>query len=156
MTTAIIFGVCLAVAVLWRLGVDISVTAASVIKGTEASTGRGTAGGTITAGQPVYIDSSDSNKVKITDADASDAAAAAVGIALHASLSGQPIEYQISGNLTFNAVLTTGKAYVCSATAGGIAPIADLATGWRTTLLGIATSTTNLKMNIIVSGATNA
>lgn len=135
---------------------DIVVTASAVVKGSEASVSRGVAGETITAGQPLYIDSTDGNRLKKADANASDATAAAVGIALHGADDEQPIEYIVGGNLTFNAVLTVGKAYVVSANAGGIAPIADLATGWRTTLLGIATSTTNLKMGLLVSGATNA
>lgn len=136
--------------------VDISVTAASVIAGTDATFATGTAGGTITAGQPLYIDTSDSNKLKPADCDASDLASTVAGIALHAALSGQPIKYQTGGNLTFNAVLTAGKCFVASATAGGIAPIADLTTGWRTSVLGVALSTTSLKMNIINSLTTNA
>lgn len=136
--------------------VDIVITAADVIKGVTPTTSRGTAGATITAGQPVYIDATDSNKIKPTDANLSDAAAACVGIALHASLAGQPIEYQTGGNITLSPVLTLGKAYVCSANAGGIAPIADLATGWRTTYLGVAQSTTSLLIGIQISGVTNA
>lgn len=136
--------------------VDISVTAASVLKGTGASTATGIAGATITAGQPLYADSSASNTLKPADCDLSSAAATVVGISLHAALTGQPITYLTAGNMTFNAVLTTGKAYISSATAGGIAPIADLATGWYTTMLGIATSTTNLSVNIVASGAINA
>jgi hypothetical protein len=51
--------------------------------------------------------------------------------------------------------MTAGKLYVVSATAGGIAPSADLTTGWRTSLLGIAISTTILDMYIINSGIAN-
>lgn len=135
---------------------DISVTAASVLAGTDATFATGVSGATITAGQPVYIDTSDSNKLKACDCDASDLASTVAGIALHAALAGQPLKYQTGGNLTFNAVLTTGKCFISSATAGGIAPIADLTTGWRTSILGVATSTTNLKMSILNSLATNA
>lgn len=136
--------------------VDISVTASAVIKGTGAATTSGIAGGTITAGQPLYSDTSASNKMKPADCNLSSAAATVAGIALHGAELDQPIVYLTGGNLTFNAVLTIGKAYIASATAGGIAPIADLATGWYTSLLGIATSTTNLAVNIINSGAINA
>lgn len=136
--------------------VDISVTASSVLPGTDATYASGTAGASITAGQPVYIDTSDSSKLKACDCDASDLASTVAGIALHAASSGQPLKYQTGGNLTFNAVLTAGKCFVASATAGGIAPIADLATGWRTSVLGVALSTTSLKMNIINSLTTNA
>lgn len=133
---------------------DISVTATSVLKGTNAKTGRGIAGATVTAGQPIYRDSSDNNELKPADANASDATATVIGIALHGSSDGQPLEYITEGNLTFNAVLTSGTVYVASATAGGIAPVADLTTGWRTTILGVGTSTTNMYLSIFPSGAT--
>jgi hypothetical protein len=133
---------------------DISVTVASVQPGTGAQHTIGIAGATITAGQSVYLDSA-TNTVKLADADASDAVAAAVGISQHAALSGQPIAYQTGGNMTFNAVLTAGKIYCVSATAGGIAPSADVTTNWRTSILGVATSTTNLAMNLNISGVTN-
>lgn len=134
---------------------DISVTATSVIKGTGATTIKGSiAGGTITAGQPLYIDTSDSNKLKPADANGSGDAPTVCGIALHGASSGQPIEYQTGGNLTFNAVLTSGTVYVVSATAGGIAPVADLTTGMKTGIVGIGTSTTNMLLNIFPSGAT--
>jgi hypothetical protein len=133
---------------------DISVTAASVIKGTGAQTGRGIAGASIAAGKTLYADTSDSGKLKLADANAASPAFIVAGIALHAAESGQPIEYQSGGNLTFNAVLTAGTIYVLSATAGGIAPASDLASGHKVVLLGVATSTTNLEMALNNSGAT--
>lgn len=131
---------------------DLSVTAANVLAASGTPKGRGIAGGTITAGQPLYIDSSDSNSLKPCDADASAAAAAAVGISLHAALDGQPIEYQQSGDINVGATLVVGKPYVVSDTAGGIMPVDDLETGDYVTLLGIASTASNLKLAIQVSG----
>jgi hypothetical protein len=133
---------------------DLTITAANVAKGTGASTASGIAGVTITAGQSVYLDSATST-IKLADADSSATTAATVGIALHGSLAGQPITYQVSGQITVGGTMTAGKLYVVSATAGGIAPSADLTTGWRTSLLGIAISTTILDMYIINSGIAN-
>lgn len=48
---------------------DVSVTAASVVKTATSLIGYGTAGGTVTAGQPVYADTTASNKLKPCDAD---------------------------------------------------------------------------------------
>lgn len=127
---------------------DLTITAANVIKGTGASTKTGVAGATITAGQTVYMDASDSNKIKLADANASSATAACIGIALHAALAGQPITYQDSGIIALGSILTAGAVYVLSATAGGIAPVADLTTGWRSSVLGIAKSTGNLELGI--------
>lgn len=133
----------------------VTITAASIIKGTSAPvrTERGVAGATLTAGLAVYLDTTDSNKVKACDSNASLAAAACVGITLHAALAGQPIEYQTSGPLSMGACLTQGLIYVAGATAGGdINPAADLASGWYTTILGVATSTSVLNVDIKQSG----
>lgn len=133
----------------------ISVTASSIVKTSNTVVANGTAGASITAGQVVYLDAT-TNTYKLADCDLSPAAATAAGIALNAATSGQPIAIATSGDLTFNAVLTAGKAYVLGATAGEINPIADLTTNWRTTLLFIATSTTNARLLIYASGVANA
>jgi len=133
----------------------VTITAASIIKGTTAPvrTERGIAGATLTAGLAVYLDTTDSNKVKACDSNSSLAAAAAVGITLHAALSGQPIEYITSGPLAMGACLTQGLIYVAGAsTAGDINPAADLSSGWYTTILGIATSTSILNVDIKQGG----
>jgi len=130
---------------------DLSITAADVKKTDTTLIAEGIAGGTVTAGQPVYRDSTASNKLKAADADAL-ASAAAVGIALHGASADQPLKYAIGGNLTLSSVMTVGAVYVVSTTAGGIAPVADLGSGDYVTLLGIATTATNLKISISVSG----
>lgn len=138
---------------------DISVTAASVLKGTPTAsqettpvTSKGTAGATITAGQ-VLCRNTTTGRMELADANGASAYMKVVaGISLHGAASGQPIEYLTSGYLTFNAVLTAGTAYVMSATAGGIAPASDLASGHTITDLGRATSTTNLFVRIFNSG----
>lgn len=135
---------------------DLVITATDVVKGSGANIERGIAGGTITAGQPVYKDSADSDKIKAADANASSATATVVGIALHGATANQPIAYQTGGNITLGAVLTLAKVYVLSATAGGIAPVADLASGWRTSILGVAVSTSSLMLTINNSDAVNA
>lgn len=153
MITFVFAALVLAAAVLIWQRVDVAVTAASVIKGTGASVVSGTlAGETITAGQPVYLNAADGKLYRALN-DTS-AHAQVVGIALHAALAGQPLAYQTSGNLTFNAALTVGIIYVVSANAGGIAPAADLAAGKFVTILGVAVSTTSLALNIWASGVT--
>jgi hypothetical protein len=134
---------------------DLTITVADVKKTDSTSIAEGIAGATITAGQPVYKDSTASNKLKPADADVL-ASAAAVGIALHGASADQPLKYATSGNLTLSAVMTAGAVYVVSTNAGGIAPVADLGSGDYVTLLGIATSTTNLKLSISVSATAKA
>lgn len=138
---------------------NITITAANVQKTSTTVFDRGTAGGTITAGMPLYKDSTASNTLKACDADASQAAAAIVGIALNGGASGQTIEYATGGDVDFGAAtFALGTVYVCSATAGAIAPSADLDTSTATnygSLVGIASSATNIKLAIMASGAIN-
>ena len=111
----------------------------------------GTAGATITAGQAIYLDSSTST-LKLCDADASVTAAACVGVALHASLSGQPLQYLTGGQITIGATVAIGTIYVAAATAGGIAPSTDLASGWFTAIIGIATTAAIITVSLNVGG----
>lgn len=123
---------------------DISITAANVIAASGADIGRGPAGATITAGQPVYVDASDSNKIKLADNNASSSTADAVGVSLHGASSGQPIAYIKSGGLTAGATLVAGQTYITSTTAGGIKLIADQGTagsGEYPVIVGMAYTT---------------
>lgn len=119
---------------------DLTITAASVLK-TSGNVLSGTAGETITAGQSVYLKAADSRIWK-AQADGTAAEAAAVGVALHASLAGQPIQY-VGDGAVINIGGTTAKltTYCVSAAAGGVAPIADLTSGQYITELGYATAT---------------
>lgn len=134
---------------------DVSITAANVLKGASAKTRKGTAGATITAGQVVYEDTADSNKFKLADADASAATAKVAGIALHGASSGQPLEIDVEdddftpgGTLSLSAAADTG-VYVLSGTAGGIAPMDDMAAGDYPVILGVAKSTSKMILKII-------
>ncbi len=112
---------------------DVSITVANVAASINPAYASGTAGATITAGQPLSFNGS--TTLIPADANASLANATCVGIALHGSLSGQPIKYQTAGDITIGGTLTVGGVYVVSANAGGIAPVADLMSGWYTTVL---------------------
>lgn len=130
---------------------DISFTAANVDADANATTASGTAGATITAGQPLYQDSADSNQFKPAQADAASTDKVA-GLALHGASDEQPITYITEGDLDLGGGLTKGTVYALSAAAaGGIAPVSDLTSSQFVTVLGVATSTTNLKVKIINS-----
>ncbi len=134
---------------------DISVTAASVIAGANAKKARGRAGATITAGQTLYADGSDSSDLKLADANASAATANCVGIALHGASDGQPLEYVYEDDdFTPGATLSLSAAaddgvYVLSGTAGGIAPVGDLAAAMYPVIIGVAKSTTKMNLKIV-------
>lgn len=131
---------------------DLSITAGNVAPGNNASIAHGTAGATITAGQAVYFDESDS-KYKLADCDSASAAARSpAGIALNAASDDQPIAVLKSGRVTIGATLTAGVAYYLSATAGGICPVGDLSTGDYPVLIGIAESASVLKVQMLEAG----
>lgn len=122
---------------------DLTITAANVAF-TSGTTANGTAGATITAGQALYLDSTTST-LKLAQCDGTAAEYAVVGVALHGSLSGQPLTYARTG-ATINIGATTAKTttYVLSATAGGVAPQADLVSGNRIVRIGHAQGTTGV------------
>jgi hypothetical protein len=136
---------------------DLSITAASVLPGSNAVVATGYAGETLTAGQLVYLKASDNKWYK---ADADNATAenrVARGLTLNGAATGQPVAVQTGGKVTLNAVLTAAVPYFLSATAGGICPFADLATGMYSQCVGMADSTTVLQLDFgAVSAAAHA
>jgi hypothetical protein len=128
---------------------DLSQTASSVLPGADAVTERMTAGVAITAGQVVYLIDAAARTVGLADNnDASAVVRRVFGIALNGAAIGQPVVVQRSGEINVGATLTPGIIYVLSATAGRIAPAADLASGNFTTVLGIAKSASILGLDI--------
>lgn len=131
---------------------DLTITAASVVAGSNAERDVGTAGETITAGQAVYYDTTTA-KWKLADNNAATAAVrAASAIALNGAAVNQPVCVQKGGSLTLGATLTAGVAYYLSDTPGGICPVADLASGEYPQIIGIATSTTVLALDFKSAG----
>ena len=130
----------------------INVMAANVIPTETSDIIQRTAGATITAGQAVYLDATDSNKAKLADADA-EASAVVVGIALNGASSGQLINIKTAGNINPGGTTTVAEMYYLSATAGAIAPSSDaLASSDYRTIIGVGTTASNLKLGILVSG----
>jgi hypothetical protein len=133
---------------------DVSITASAVLAAAGATTKQGTAGATVTAGQVVY-QSPTTKKYLLADADSATASAKVpAGIALNGASDGQPLMILTSGDLTVNAVLTAGTAYYLSPNPGGVAPLADIASGDNVVLLGLAKSTTVLGVDIQIPGVT--
>lgn len=129
---------------------DISITSTSVA---PSATGlRFTrvykAGAAITAGQAVYLEAS-SNTVKLADANGASAEIrTAIGIATGTVASGGlvPVCYKDSA-FAIGATVTNGAVYILSATAGGIAPVADLTTGWYGQVVGLGASASTISFN---------
>lgn len=133
---------------------DLSITAASVAKSTGAVVdNQYLAAATITAGQLVYLTTS--NTWNLVDNDAA-ATSTVGGVALHGSLAGQPLAVQSAGNINLGATLTVGAIYGSSSTAGAIAPVSDHTTGDYVSILGIGISASILQMTRVNSGIVHA
>jgi hypothetical protein len=130
---------------------DISITAANVVAGSDAVRESGTAGATVTAGQLVYLDTSDM-KYKLADSNGAAALRVPNGVALNGASNGQPLSVQKGGDITIGGTLTAGIPYFLSDTPGGLCPLPDIGTGEYSCIVGIAKSTSVLSVNIQPSG----
>jgi hypothetical protein len=134
---------------------DVSVTAASCVKGTTAQSPTNAqpltktlnAAVSITAGQTVYEDTSVSPAVlRLADANGTAAASVVGGVALNGAAAGQPVTYQYQGAITIGGTLVAGTLYAQSETAGSICPINDLVSGDFPCIVGWASSTSLLQL----------
>lgn len=127
---------------------DLTQTAANVsltdVTGVVLSPAK--AGEAITQGNPVYLSNG-----KYYKADSATAASAkAKGIALTPAATDEQFALAASGTtVDVGATLTIGETYCVSATSGAIAPIADIGSGEFPTILGTATATGKLPLNIV-------
>lgn len=124
---------------------DLSITASSFLPSANAKYANGLCGAAISAGALVYQSTAD-GRYYAADANVSTAYKVA-GIAGHATTAaGQPIAVIYEDpELTVGATLSMSvPVYVLSATAGGIAPSADIAAGWYPVIVGVSISTTKM------------
>ncbi|MBB6299909.1 hypothetical protein [Rhizobium leucaenae] len=131
---------------------DIVVVPANVVAGTNATRDIGTAGETIVAGKAIFLNAA-TNRWMLSDNNGT-GTRQVNGIALNGASLNQPVSILKSGDITIGGTLTPGAALYLSATAGGICPVADLATGMDTILIGLAKSATVLAVDIQDSGVT--
>lgn len=134
---------------------SLSITAANVAFVSGAIVREFNAGVTVTAGQTVYLTASltwalaRATTETLAGGTVSGTLPGRTGIALHASLAGQPLAVQESGRITIGATVTVGEVY-CIATdaAGGIELKSALSSTNKINLLGMGLSTTVLDLTI--------
>lgn len=131
---------------------DITITAANVLAGSNATTENGTLGATTTAGQAVYKAASDGKWYLADNNSATAEVRQARGIALNGGAAGQPVRVLTAGLCTMGATMTAGVAYYLSDTAGGICPVADIGAAEYSCLIGMATTTGILDVRFQYSG----
>lgn len=116
---------------------DEIVVAASVQPGTTGAEFEvGIAGATLTAGQAVYLDSSD-NKYKLCDADASALTGTFRGITMGGGAAGQKVLIQRKGSYTAGFTVVVGTIYLTSDTPGGIRAAVDVDSGDWLSIIGV-------------------
>jgi hypothetical protein len=134
---------------------DLSLTPASVIAGADAGVEQGIAGETITAGQAIYKKAADTRFWKAVSTAL--ATGDFYGIALHGASAGQPLVVQKTGTITIGGTVAVSGVYVVSAAAaGGIAPVADLASTNYFTIIGFGISTSVVMLRPYSSGVQKA
>lgn len=126
---------------------DVVVTAGEVLVDAGTVKASGIAGASITAGQALYLDTA-TDTWKLADANGAAALNVLGGIALNSASSGQPIFVATDGTLDPGFTVTVAAVYVLSANAGGIAPVADLAQGWKTSIVGVGITASQLRLKI--------
>lgn len=132
---------------------DLSITAANVVPSSKAVIRYATAGATVTAGQLVFLDplAPDANGLgRAKPSDCNDVGEARVrvvdGIAINSAFTGQQVAVVTYDPALVIAAsgLTPNQILISSATPGGIAPSADLTTGWYLTVIGIVKNGTTI------------
>lgn len=119
---------------------DLTVTATSVVNSTCVQQVV-LAGETITHGMALYLKSSDSKYWKAQH-DGTAAEADCVAISLTGAAASQSMVIAKPGGLiNVGATLTVGEIYMVSATAGGIAPIADIGAADYVSIIGYGSTT---------------
>ncbi len=132
---------------------DYSVTAASVLPSTSARLLQVTAGAAITIGQSVYLDTA-TNTYKAADANGASPLFTFAGIAVsQAAAAGQPLLIcQSDPSFTPGFTIAAGATVILSATPGGLAPIADLASGWYLTVVGVGIGSNKINFSPVATG----
>ena len=134
---------------------DLTITTTAVIPVAGFSSHDCLAGVAIEIGQTCYVLSTDS-KAYLADADAA-GKVTVKGIALNKAVAAnQPVKLMTGGNLGLGAILTATEQYVLSDTAGGIMPIGDLDSGDTLSVIGHASTTSNLVVAINNTGTAKA
>lgn len=126
-----------------------AITPANVAPGAGATFIDGIAGGALPDGAAVYLDTA-TNTYKLCDADVL-ATSLCAGITTHDAATGQPIRVQNGGDMTLGT-MTLAVAYYVGTGAGEIVPVADIGSGDFVSLIGIAISTTVIRIRILNSG----
>ena len=127
-----------------------SITAANVLHSTSATVFTGTAGATITQGQPLYLDTV-TNTYKLANSLTNSPVA---GIAMvGASANQDMVICSRDPNFAPGFTINTGNFVIVGNVAGQLNPVEDRATGWYVTSLGVGIGGNRINFYITGSNA---
>ena len=139
---------------------DLSQTAANVRDDANAVTEKNfKAGEAFDAGMVVYRKASDGKwwKAQCDGTAEESGVGVQIGIAITTGVADQYVVVQTGGDINLGATVAIAAGpYVVSATAGGIAPMADLASTNRLTWVGYAISTSIVRLWLTATGLQKA
>lgn len=116
----------------------------------------GTAGESLTQGQPVYAKASDAGAYWRADADTA-AESLATHIAMTSAVDGEPVLLARAGSsIDLGATLTVGQVYVVSTNPGGICPYSDLASADYVTIIGVPSAAGTILLLMEATGVAKA
>ncbi len=128
-----------------------SITAANVLTSPSATIYTGTAGATITQGQPLYLDTV-TNTYKLANALTNSPVA---GIALvGASANQSMIICSRDPNFSPGFTINSGNFVLVGNTAGALQPVEDRTTGWYVTSVGVGIG--GNRTNFYITGSNTA
>ncbi len=106
--------------------------------------------------QTVYVAAN--GRVALCEKDQTIIEAACVGVSLNSAAAGQPIAYQISGQLTHGGSTYpgSGEVVIVGAGPGALAPEVDATTGDFSTVVGVSCGGQCLQLQIVPSGVAHA
>jgi len=114
-----------------------------------------TVGQAILAGQIVHEDPAD-GKWRL-GSNASVTSPRRVGVALNSAPTvGQLVDVQYGGTVLNTATLVVGETYQIAATAGSVAPVADILAAAYASFIGIAPTATSLKLRPLIGVVAHA
>lgn len=112
-------------------------------------------GAAILAGQIVHEDPADGKWRLGSNANVTSPRRA--GVALQSAPTvGQMVDVQVGGTVLGTATLVVGETYQIAATAGSVAPVADILAAAYTSVMGVAPTATSLKLRPLVGVVAHA
>lgn len=131
-----------------------SITAANVLHSSSATVFTGTAGDTITQGQPLYLNTT-TNTYKLANALNAGSASNCAGIAMVAASNGQDMVIcSRDPNFAPGYAIVAGNIALVGNVAGAVQPYEDRTTGWYVTSLGVGIG--GNRINFYITGSNTA